>query len=107
MTQATLTEEEFNQRFGVLAIHLRFAKCDSQMGADELRSREAEQRFIRRFGIRRVWTLVDNSDGEMYLLSGMHLVNRIGLVASHRPPPAGTTIIVLMDDSLWSDVSSL
>src|SRR5690348_4079553 len=94
MTQATLTEEEFNQRFGVLAIHLRLAKCDSLMDMNELRSREAEQAFIRRFGIRSIWTLVIDPDGDMYLLSGMHFVKRIGLVASHRPAPPGPTVIV-------------
>lgn len=97
---ATLTEDEFNARFGVRAIHLRLAKYDAEIGINELRARDAEERFIRRYGSRHIWTLVEIRSGELYIFSGFHLVNHLGLIASLRPRPMGFTISVRVDDGV-------
>ena len=43
-----------------------------------------------------VWTLVDGDDGEQYLLSGFHVVNRIGYLVSTVPAPDGADIRVAL-----------
>jgi hypothetical protein len=94
----TLTEEEFNRRYGVRAIHLRLTKYDPGIGVEELRAREAEERFMKRYGSRFIWTLVEVRNGELYLYSGFHPVKRMGLIASRHPRPLGVTISVRVDD---------
>lgn len=50
--------------------------------------------FIRRQDPRKVWTLVDGDDGDMYVISGFHFVNRIGYLLSTIPAPEDCTIQV-------------
>jgi hypothetical protein len=102
---ATITEEEFNGRFGVRAIHLRRSKFGSEIDAEEFLAREAEQQFINRYGTRCIWTLIEDEKGVLYLLSGYHLINHIGLVASREPRPTSLPILVRVDDSLRNEVS--
>jgi hypothetical protein len=102
---ATITEDEFNRRFGVRAVHLRLSRYESEIDGDELRSREAELQFVKRYGSRHIWTLVEHKSGDLYLVSGIHPVNRVGLIASHRPRPTGVTIMVEVDDSLLNELS--
>jgi hypothetical protein len=41
-----------------------------------------------------VWTLIDGDDGDLYVASGLHLVNRIGYLLSRDPVPEGTFVQV-------------
>ena len=41
-----------------------------------------------------VWTFVDGDDGDQYVMSGFHIVNRIGYLLSIEPVPEGTDIEV-------------
>ena len=102
---ATISEEEFNERFGVRAIHLRLSKYAPVIDAEELRAREAEQRFYRRYGSRFIWTLVEKGDGDLYLFSGFHLIKHIALVASREPRPSGPPIMVRVNDCMRNVVS--
>lgn len=104
---ATITEHEFNRRFGVRAVHLRLSRYESEIDVNELRSREAELLFVKRYGSRHIWTLIEDKSGDMYLLSGIHSVNRLGLIASHQPRPTGVTIMVEVDDSLRTELSAV
>jgi hypothetical protein len=54
----------------------------------------AELEFVRRQDPRTVWTLLDGDDGDLYLASGYHFVNRIGYLVSTVPIPDGTFIQV-------------
>lgn len=102
---ATITEEEFNERFGVRAIHLRLSKYESEIDAEELRAREAEQRFFRRYGSRFIWTLIEKDDGDLYLFSGFHVIKHIALIASRQPRLSGPPIMVRIDDCLRTRVN--
>jgi hypothetical protein len=51
-----------------------------------------ELAFIRRQGLRTVWTLIDGDDGDLYLLSGFHFVNRLGYLISTVAVPEGVDI---------------
>ena len=50
--------------------------------------------FVRRYDPDKVWTLVDGDDGDMYVVSGFHLVNRVGYLPSRDPVPSDTTVQV-------------
>jgi hypothetical protein len=50
--------------------------------------------FVRRQHPRTIWTLLDGDDGDQYLVSGYHLVNRIGYLISTVPVPECVTIQV-------------
>ena len=52
-----------------------------------------------------VWTLIDGDDGDMYLVNGLHFVNRVGYLLSTIPVPDNVTIQVRLpmnkdDDNL-------
>jgi hypothetical protein len=55
-----------------------------------------ELEFVRGQNPRTIWTLVDSGDGDVYLESGYHHVNRIGYLLSTEPVPAGVQIQVLI-----------
>ena len=50
--------------------------------------------YVRRFDPRRVWTLIDGDDGDLYVASGLHFVNRIGYLLSRDPVAEGTFVQV-------------
>lgn len=49
-----------------------------------------------------IWTLVE-SDGYIAIISGFHLVNRIGYFITEVPCPANTAIEILLDDPYDED----
>ncbi len=48
-----------------------------------------ELAFVRQQDPTTVWTVVDADDGDQYVVSGMHFVNRIGYLVSTVPLPSG------------------
>lgn len=42
---------------------------------------------------RRVWTVVENDEGELCLVDGWHLVNRIGYIITEEPCPESHYIV--------------
>jgi len=53
-----------------------------------------ELEFVRQQDPLTVWTLVDGDDGDQYLVSGIHFVNRIGYLISTVQVPTGVDIQV-------------
>ena len=41
-----------------------------------------------------MWTLIDGDDGDLYVASGLHFVNRIGYLLSRDPVAEGTFVQV-------------
>jgi len=58
---------------------------------------------VRREDPRKVWTLVDSDGGDIYLVSGLHFVNRIGYLLSTIPVPAHSTIQVHLPMTIDDD----
>lgn len=97
MTDTTieLSEDEFDAQYPLRTNHLNpraswaygegagclFATCGEELA------------FVRSQNPRTVWTFIDGDDAQ-YVLSGFHLVNRIGYLISPVPIPEGTTIEV-------------
>jgi len=53
-----------------------------------------ELEFVRHQDPLTIWTFVDGDDGDQYLVSGYHLVNRIGYLISTTPVPEDLDIQV-------------
>ncbi len=53
-----------------------------------------ELEFVRQQDPLTVWTFVDGDDGDQYLVSGIHFVNRIGYLISTVQVPTGVDIQV-------------
>jgi len=91
-----LTEDEFDTRYPLRTNHLNphatWAFDDARGCLFETFGEELD--FVRKQDPSTVWTLVDGEDGDMYLLSGMHFVNRIGYLVSLAAIPEGVDIQV-------------
>ena len=86
-TSIELTEDEFTEVYPLVHNHINptagwaFGEesgCLFETYGDELE-------FVHRQDPRKVWTLVGGDDGELYVVSGLHLVNRMGYFVSSVP----------------------
>jgi hypothetical protein len=91
-----LTEDEFDVRFPLVTNHLNPSAGwgIGESGGCLFETYGQEFDFVRQQHQRRVWTLVDGDDGDMYVISGLHFVNRIGYLISQESFPENTTIEV-------------
>jgi hypothetical protein len=91
-----LSEDEFDARYKLRRNHLNpdatWAFGDDGGCLFETHGEELE--YVRRQAPRTVWTLVDGDNADPCLLSGFHIVNRIGYLLSTIPVPQGTDIQV-------------
>ncbi len=97
-----LTEDEFDNQYPLVTNHLNphaswafdsDAGCLFETYGDEIA-------FVRSQNPQTIWTLVDGDDGNQYLVSGYHLVNRIGYLVSTIPFPNDAEIQVsILNDS--------
>ncbi len=91
-----LTEEAFDEQFRTLPNHLNptapWDQGDAQGCLFETYGEEYE--FIKSHDQSRVWTLVDNNDGTMNIISGLRWINRLGYLITQKPWPAGATVEV-------------
>ncbi len=91
-----LTEDEFDKRYPLRTNHLNphatWAFGDAGGCLFETFGEELD--FVRKQHPSTVWTLVDGEDGDMYVHSGMHFVNRIGYLVSLAAVPEGVDIQV-------------
>jgi hypothetical protein len=94
-----LTEDQFDHQYPLVPNHLNSSAgwalgegfgCLFNTFGEELA-------FVRQQDPRSIWTLVDTDDGQMALVSGVHLVNRVGYLISAVPVPEDTVIEVLLD----------
>jgi hypothetical protein len=91
-----MTEDEFDAQYPLLVNHLNprasWAFNDDRGCLFETYGEELA--FVREQDSRTVFTLVDGDDGDLYVLSGLHYVNRIGYLISSTPVPDDTVIEV-------------
>jgi len=91
-----LTEDEFDAAYPLVTNHLNphasWAFDDGSGCLFETYGPELD--FLRQHDRRMVWTLVDGDDGDLYVVSGYHYVNRIGYLISTVPVPDDTEIEV-------------
>lgn len=91
-----ITEDEFDSTYPLRTNHLNphasWAYVDERGCLFETYGEELA--FVREQSPHTIWTLVDGDDGDQYLLSGFHFVNRIGYLLSTLPVPEGIDIQV-------------
>jgi hypothetical protein len=91
-----LTEDEFDASYPLRTNHLNphasWTYGDDRGCLFETYGEELD--FVRQQDPRTIWTFVDGDDGDQYLLSGFHFVNRIGYLLSTVPVPEETDIEV-------------
>jgi len=91
-----ITKDEFDASYPLLKNHLN-ADSGWAFGDDGgclFETYGEALDFVRQQPPSTVWTLVDGDDGDQYLLSGFHVVNRIGYLLSTVPVPVGADIQV-------------
>jgi len=91
-----LSENEFDTSFPLRTNHLNPSAgwAYGEGGGCLFETFGEELAFVRQQDSRVVWTLTDGDDGDQYVLSGFHVVNRIGYLITAIPFPEGTTIQV-------------
>jgi hypothetical protein len=91
-----ITEEEFDEQYPLVTNHLNpnasWVTGDGPGCLFETYGEELD--FVRRQDPRTIWTFVDGDDGNQYVISGYHLVNRIGYLISTVPFPEDASIEV-------------
>jgi hypothetical protein len=108
-TIKTLSEDAFAALYPLIPNHLNPGAawspgegpgCLFETFGDELD-------FVRRQDPHTVWTLLDGEDGDLYLRSGIHFVNRLGYLISTSPVPEDIDIQVRipMDDANDSETN--
>ena len=96
MTSLEITEDEFDTRYPLVINHLNpnasWIFGDGPGCLFETYGQELA--FVSSQNPRTIWTLVDGDDGSQFLLSGFHIVNRIGYLVSTVPFPEDADILV-------------
>ena len=96
MTQ--MTEDEFDKQYPLITNHINpnasWAFGDGPGCLFETYGEELD--FVRNQDPQTIWTFVDGDDGDQYVMSGYHLVNRIGYLISTIPFPEDADIEVLI-----------
>ena len=91
-----LTEDEFDERYPLVPNHINPSAgwAVGEGGGCLFETFGDEFAFIRRQDPLKVWTLMDGEDGDMYVVNGLHFVNRVGYLLSTVPVPDHVTIQV-------------
>lgn len=107
-----LTEDDFDDQYPLVPNHIN---PNATWGAGDgpgclFETYGEEFEFVRRQDPRTVWTLLDGDGGDMYVLSGLHFVNRVGYLISRLPVPEDVTIQVHLpmshdEDDEWDGAS--
>jgi len=97
-TPLEMTEDEFDTRYPLVVNHLNpnasWTFGDGPGCLFETYGQELA--FVRSQNPRTIWTFVDGDDGNQYVLSGYHLVNRIGYLISTIAFPEDADIVILI-----------
>ncbi len=95
-TLISMTAEKFDSRFPLVENHLNplasWAFDDNRGCLFETYGEEYE--FVLRQDRTRIWTITEGDDGDWYIVSGLHFVNRVGYLISREPVPSGVSIEV-------------
>jgi hypothetical protein len=96
-THIEMTEDEFDQQYKLLPNHLNPNASSGFGDSGEgclFETFGEELAFVRQQCPRTIWTIIDGEDGDLYVVSGYHFVNRIGYVVSKTEVPVGVFIEV-------------
>ena len=91
-----MTEDEFDEQYPLITNHINLnASWTFGDGPGCLFETYGEElAFVRSQNPRTIWTLVEGDDCTEYVISGYHLVNRLGYLISSIPFPEDANIEV-------------
>jgi hypothetical protein len=94
-----LSEDAFDALFPLIPNHLNpnATWCLKTTGGCLFETFGAEIDFVRKHNPRAVWTLIDGDNGMQNLISGVHLVNRVGYLVCTVLLPEGVEAQVPLD----------
>jgi hypothetical protein len=95
-THIELTEDAFDEQYPLLTNHLNpnASWGYGESGGCLFETYGEEIRFVREQHSRTIWTIIDGDDGDLYVVSGYHFVNRVGYLISENPVPEDVFIEV-------------
>lgn len=82
-TYITMTEDEWFEKFQPMINHIKQAERGGNSVIFETSGSDAE--YVFKIDYRYVWTEVEGDDGEVYIVSGRHYVNRLGYYITAYP----------------------
>jgi hypothetical protein len=95
-TSTQITEDDFDAKYPLVTNHINphatWAFGDGPGCLFDTHGQELA--FVRHQDPRTIWTLVDGDDGNLYVVSGYRIVNRIGYLISTVPFPDDADIEV-------------
>jgi hypothetical protein len=94
-----LTQDEFDMRYPLRANHLN-PNASWAVGEGPgclFETYGEEYAFVRSQDPDTIWTLIDGDNGDPWLVSGLHFVNRIAYLVSTVPVPADQFIEVQLE----------
>ncbi len=100
-TLIEISEDQFASQYKPIANHLNpNASFDWGDGFGTLFETYGEElAFVFQQDSLNVWTIVDGDDGDLYVISGLHFVNRLGYVISRVPVAEQLAIQVRLPSS--------
>ncbi|CAB4124041.1 hypothetical protein UFOVP45_112 [uncultured Caudovirales phage] len=79
MSNIIITDDEWDEQYTPILNHIN--GNDSQM----FETYGDELAFVQSQPANRVWTMLDGDEGGVFIVNGMHLVNRIGYYITEKP----------------------
>lgn len=95
-----LIESQFEERFPLRRNHLNPSGWTIDGVGYLFETYGEDLAFVRRQHPQYVWTLREDDGGSLVLLSGFHIVNRVGYLVSTAPTPEGTNYLVRIDPEI-------
>jgi len=82
-THVSLTEDEFYSKFTMVKNHLN---DNASLEGCMFETYGEEVRYIQSMAnTKRVWTYLEGDEGDLYFVTGMHFVNRLGYFVTTEP----------------------
>lgn len=92
----TLTEEQFDEQFTLIENHL---DNNASWGGAMFETYGEELDYVRMKAQKgnNVWTIIEGDDDSMFIVSGVHLVNRIGYLITREEWEGETEVEIEFD----------
>jgi hypothetical protein len=102
-----LTEDEFDGQYSPIPNHINPSAgwAYGESGGCLFETHGEEFEYVRRYDPKKVWTLIDGDGGDMYLISGLHFVNRVGYLLTKEHVPDNAFVQVRLPMHSDSDES--
>ncbi len=88
----SLTYEQWEEKYKPVKNHL----CDAPFDGFMFETYDEELDFVREFGAKHIWTLLDGDGNSLFIANGWHMVNRFGYFITEIPWEDGDSFDIEM-----------